>query len=169
VKVVDETGVVRGMRLAYGYAPRCELVYDTAPLVRFKRLNLLGGLDGDGALFAWPYTVNTDVFNHFIETYLLPNLKKGDFVVWDNASFHRDENLLRKLRRRGVTLVRLPRYSPEYNPIEKLWQKLKHYMKKERIDLFCELEAGVVKEMEQIKVSDIEGWYRSCGFKTSMN
>lgn len=169
VKVVDETGIVRGMRLGYGYAPRGERVHDTAPVGRGKRLNILGwmGLDGEGCLAGWVGSVNTEVFNHFIEKYLFPHLKKGDYVVWDNASFHRCEKLLRKLKRRGVKLVRLPRYSPDYNPIEMLWQKLKHYLKKARIDTFGKLEAGLLESMQQIKISDIEGWFKFCGFNVS--
>lgn len=168
--MVDETGIVRGMRLGYGYAPRGERVHDTAPVGRGKRLNILGwmGLDGDGCLAGWAGNVNTEVFNHFIEKYMLPKLKKGDYVVWDNASFHRDEKLLRKLKRRGVKLVRLPRYSPDYNPIELLWSKLKHYLKKARIDTFGQLEKGLVESMKEIKISDVEGWYRKCGFNVSM-
>jgi transposase len=127
------------------------------------------GFDGEGCLAGWSDSVNIEVFNHFSEKHMLPKLKKGDFVVWDNARFHGDTKLERKLIRRGVKLVRLPRYSPDYNPIEKLWQKLKHYLKKARIDLFSELESGVIDAMAKIKVSDIEGWYRSCGFRTSMN
>ena len=169
MKVVDEMGIVRGMRLPYGYAPRGARVHDTAPVGKGKRLNILGwmGLDGDGCLVAWSEYVNTKVFNHFIEKYLFPKLKKGDYVVWDNASFHRDEKLLRKLKRRGVKLVRLPRYSPDFNPIEMLWQKLKHNLKKARIDKFSELEDGLVDAMKEIKKSDIEGWYSHCGFKPS--
>jgi len=169
VKVVDETGIVRGMRLAYGYALRGKRVHDTAPVGRGKRLNILGWMDlkGNGCLAAWPKNVNTEVFNHFIEKYLFPKLKKGDYVVWDNASFHRDEKLLRKLKRRGVKLMRLPRYSPEYNPIEKLWQKLKHYLKKERIDQYSGLQSGLQEAMKKIKKSDVEGWYKCSGFRVS--
>ena len=158
------------MRLQYGYGPRGERVYDTAPVGRGKRLNVLGwmGLDGDGCLAAWGEHVNTKVFNHFIEKYLFPSLRKGDFVVWDNASFHRDDKLLRKLKRRGVKLVRLPRYSPDYNPIEMLWQKLKRHLKKARIDKYSQLEDGLVEAMKNLKPSDVEGWFRHCGFKPSI-
>ena len=166
VKVIDEMGIVRGMRLQYGYAPRGERVYDTAPVGKGKRLNILGwmGLDGDGYLAAWEEHVNTKTFNHFIETYLFPKLKKGDFVVWDNARFHGDEKLERKLRRRGVKLIRLPRYSPDYNPIEMLWQKLKHYLKKARIDEYAQLQNGLMEAMKTITGKDVEGWFRKCGF-----
>ena len=118
VKVIDEMGILRGMRLGYGYAPRGERVHDTAPVGRGKRLNVLGwmSLDGDGCLAGWEGSMNTIVFNHFVEKHLLPQLNKGDYVLWDNASFHRDEKLLRKLKRRGVKLVRLPRYSPVNRP-----------------------------------------------------
>lgn len=171
VKVVDEMGMVRGMRLGYGYAPRGERVHDTRPVGRGKRLNVLGwmGLDGDGCLAGWSGNVNTEVFSHFIETYLLPKLNKGDYVVWDNASFHRDESLLRKFKRKGVNLVRLPRYSPDYNPIEMLWQKLKHYLKKARIDQFSELESGLTEAMQEITITDVQGWFKHCGFSISMN
>lgn len=167
--MVDETGIVRGMRLQYGYAPRGKRVYDTAPVGRGKRLNILGwmSLDGDGCLAAWSEHVNTNVFNHFIEKYLFPSLRKGDYVVWDNASFHSDDKLLRKLKRRGVKLVRLPRYSPDYNPIEMLWQKLKRYLKKARIDQYSQLEDGLLEAMKTLKPSDAEGWFRHCGFKPS--
>ena len=169
VKVVDEMGMVRGMRLGYGYAPRGERVHDVAPVGRGKRLNVLGwmGLDGDGMLAGWKGSVNTEVFNHFIEKYLFPSLKKGDYVVWDNASFHRDERLLCKLKSRGVKLVRLPRYSPDYTPIEMLWQKLKHYIKKARIDKFGELEDGLMEAIEKIESTDVQGWFRHCGFNVS--
>jgi hypothetical protein len=169
VKVVDEMGIVRGMRLQYGYAPRGERVYDTAPVGRGKRLNILGwmSLDGDGCLAACSKYVNTKVFNHFIEKYLFPKLKKGDYVVWDNASFHGDEKLVRKLKRRGVKLVRLPRYSPDYNPIEMLWQKLKHYLKKARIDKYAQLQDGLVEAMKTVVVTDVEGWFSKCGFMPS--
>ena len=169
VKVIDEMGIVRGMRLQYGYAPRGERVHDTRPVGRGKRLNVLGwmGLDGEGSWMDG--SVNTEVFNHFIEKYLFPSLKKGDYVVWDNASFHRDERLLRKLKRRGVKLIRLPRYSPDYNPIEMLWQKLKHYLKKARIDTFGELETGLTEAMTKITFTDVQGWFRHCGFNVSTN
>lgn len=169
MKVVDETGIVRGMRLGYGYAPRGERVHDTTPVGKGKRLNILGwmGLDGAGCLARWIGSVNTRVFNHFITRYMLPRLKKGDHILWDNASIHQDKGLLNKLKRKGVKLIRLPRYSPDYNPIEMLWQKLKHYLKKARIDEFAELEKGLDEAMKKIKHSDIKGWFKHCGFNVS--
>lgn len=162
-------GLVRGMRLPYGYAPRKERVHDTKPVGRGKRLNVLGwmGLDGSGCLAGWTGSVDTKVFNHFIEKHLFPHLEKGDYVVWDNARFHGDKKLERKLKRRGVKLVRLPRYSPDYNPIELLWQKLKHYLKKARIDKFSGLEDGIQQAMKRVNVCDVEAWYRKCGFMPS--
>ena len=87
--------------------------------------------------------------------------------MWDNARFHRDEQLERKLKRRGVTRVRLPRYSPDYNPIELLWQKLKHYLKKARIDVLGQLSGGLVEAMKEVKLSDVEGGCRKRGFNVS--
>jgi len=170
VKVLDESGIVRGLRLAYGYAPRGERVYDRAPYGKGKRLNLLGwmGLDGRGCLAAYVGNVNTEVFTCFVKKRLVPKLKPGDIVVWDNASFHKGDELKEMIEKRGASIKPLPRYSPDYNPIEMLWSKLKHYVKKARADTFKDLEPAVKTALGTIKLSDVKGWYEHCGFNTSM-
>lgn len=170
VKVLDETGIIRGLRLLYGYAPRGERVYDRAPYGKGKRLNLLGwiGLDGKGCLAAYVGNVNKEVFTCFVKKRLVPELKPGDIVLWDNASFHRGDELKKMIEKRGATIKALPRYSPDYNPIELLWSKLKHYIKKARADTFKALEPAVEKALAMIKVSDVRGWYQHCGFNISM-
>ncbi len=168
--MLDESGLVRGMRLGYGYAPRGERVYDRAPLGRGKRLNLLGwlGLDGKGCLAAHAGSVNTEVFTCFVKKRLVPHLKPGDIVVWDNASFHKSDELKKLIEKRGATIKPLPRYSPDFNPIEMLWSKLKHYVKKARADTFKALEPAVQAALTTVKISDVRGWFVHCGFNTSM-
>ena len=166
VKVVDESGLVRGMRLGYGYAERGERVYDSAPAKRGKRLNMVGwmGLDGSGAVATHPGTVNGPIFRGFVHTHLLPALREGDIVIWDNHRIHQVEGLKEQIEARGAVLKPLPRYSPDLNPIEMLWSKLKHYIKKARADTEEALEQAVEAAVGLVCGADARGWFEHCGF-----
>ncbi len=86
---VDESGVVRGMRAVYGYAPRGERCVETAPFRVGKRLNLLGWMRQDsGGVTGVEGSVNAEVFERFVAESLVPSLKPGDVVIWDNARIH---------------------------------------------------------------------------------
>ncbi len=166
VKVIDESGLVRGLRLSYGYAPRGQRVYDTAPLVHRKRLNLVGwmGLDGSGVVATHVGSVSGYVFRGFVREHLVPFLKPGDIVVWDNHRIHGVEEIDQMIAACGATVKRLPRYSPDLNPIEMLWSKLKHYVKKARADTLDALEEAVTGAVSLVTASDARGWYAHCGF-----
>ena len=88
VRVVDESGLVRGMRLGYGYSERGERCYDAAPLSRGKRLSLVGwiGLDGSGCVATQASTINQPLFRGFILEHLVPTLEPGDVVVWTTTA-----------------------------------------------------------------------------------
>ncbi len=166
VKVIDESGLVRGLRLGYGYAPRGERVYDSAPLRRGKRLNMVGwmGFDGSGAVATHPGTVNAPIFRGFVLAHLLPALKPGDIVIWDNHRIHAAEGLKAQIEARGAELKPLPRYSPDLNPIELLWSKLKHFIKKARADTAEALEQAVETAVALVCGADARGWFEHCGF-----
>jgi len=111
VKVLDESGLVRGMRLGYGYAPKGERVYDSAPVKPGKRPGMVAwmGFDGSGAVATHPGTVNAPIFRGFVLAHLLPALKPGDIVIWDNHRIHEAEGLKEQIEARGAVLKPLPR------------------------------------------------------------
>lgn len=166
VVVVDESGLVRGMRLAYGYSERGQRLYDTAPLSKGKRLNLVGWmrLDGSGAVATHVGTVNGPIFRGFVFHQLVPHLRHGDIVVWDNARIHEVEGLHGAIRRQGAAVKALPPYSPDFNPIELLWSKLKHWVRKARADTLDALQEAVESAVARVCESDAMGWYQQCGF-----
>lgn len=166
IKAVDESGVVQGMRLAYGYAPRGEPLVAQAPFRTGKRLSLLGWLafDGSGAVVMHEGSVKRWHFRGFVRTHLLPSLKPGDIVLWDNARIHEAADLVEQIEARGAAVKPLPRYSPELNPIELLWSKLKHWIRKACADTAEALVKAVETATARVCASDAQGWFRHCGF-----
>lgn len=167
VKALDESGIVQGMRLAYGYAPRGERLIDHAPLRRGKRVSLIGwlGSDGSGCVAYQVGTIKRYQFRGFVLEHLLPVLKAGDIVLWDNARIHEAADVVEQIEARGASVKALPRYSPDYNPIEMLWSKLKHWIKKARADTSAALEEALESAVDRVVQSDAEGWFRHCGFQ----
>lgn len=166
VKVLDESGLVRGMRLGYGYSERGERCFDTAPLSRGKRLSLVGwiGLDGSGCVATQASTINQPLFRGFVLKHLLPTLRPGDFVVWDNHRIHDAEGLREQIEAGGARVVPLPRYSPDLSPIEPMWSKLKHVVRKLRADTTEALEQAVEVAVSLVTGEDARGWFEHCGF-----
>ena len=167
VKPVDESGVVQGMRLAYGYAKRGRRLVTHAPLRKGKRISLLGwlGFDGAGAVAMHKGTVKRYHFRGFIQQHLLAYLKPGDIVLWDNARIHEAPDLVEQIEGLGAVVKPLPRYSPDFNPIELLWSKLKHWIKKARADTEEALLVAVEEATERVSSSDARGWFLKCGFQ----
>ncbi len=166
VKVVDESGVVQGMRLAYGYAKRGKRLIEHAPLRRGRRLSLLGwlGFDGSGTVAMHEGTVCRWHFRGFIQQHLLPQLQPGDIVIWDNARIHEASDLVAQIEALGASVKPLPRYSPELNPIELMWSKLKHLIKKACADTAETLKEAVEAATLAVCASDAEGWFAHCGY-----
>ena len=165
--MVDESGISTGMRLSYGYAPRGVRVVDEAPARHGTRLSLIGWIDllGHGQVVPHWGTVGKERFRRFVVEDLVPVLEPGDIVVWDNAKIHDDAELVQQIEAQGATLKRLPRYSPDFNPIELLWSKLKHYVKKARADTAEALVAALHRAGEHIGWVDTLGWFEHCGYR----
>lgn len=164
LKWVDESGIRRGERLLYGYAPRGQRAYDTAPSGKGTRVNLLGwlGFDGSGEVAQHLGSVRTWTFRGFILHSLVPQLKPGDIVLWDNASIHKEEGLVAAIEAKGASLRRLPRYSPEKNAIELLWSKLKQLIRRARADALDHLQDVIDAAVAQVTASDARGWIQHC-------
>ncbi len=108
--------------------------------------------------------VNKEAFKEFMEEILLDELKRGDIVIMDNASIHKNSFDKRKFSRRGIRIVYLPPYCPELNPIENMWSKMKSYLRKVGTRIKENLWRTVSECMWQVTRSDREGWFRGCGY-----
>ncbi|GAK54902.1 transposase and inactivated derivatives-like protein [Candidatus Vecturithrix granuli] len=129
---VDEMGGVTGISRTSGYAPCGERAMSYEPGGKGTRLSLIGALSTAGFLGGLELEgpVNGDVFEAFVEQILVPQLRPGKVVIWDNVSFHRRESLRELIEAHGATGKFLPAYSPELNPIEECWSKVKAWLRK---------------------------------------
>ena len=129
---VDEAGMDERDNYGYGYAPSGKRFYDLKSGRRQGRVNMIAGYH-DGQLIA-PFTIegscNRTVFELWIKTCLLPTLKKGDWVIIDNATFHHGGCIAQLIADAGCQLIYLPPYSPDLNRIEKCWAWLKSRIRK---------------------------------------
>lgn len=127
VVYIDESGFAHDMPRTHGYSDKGMRCYGTHDFGAKGRTNAIGALMG-GALIAIGLisgSVNTEVFTCWVEQILLPNLPTESVVVMDNASFHKGKDMQKMLKDFGHTLLYLPPYSPDFNPIEKKWAQAK--------------------------------------------
>lgn len=124
---IDQTGFVTRPWRRHGRAVRGERVYGERTGKRERRTSLIGGLRNNKLVAPMVYrgTCNANFFNAWLERLLLPALEPGSVVVLDNATFHKSRRSVELAQGAGCRLLFLPPYSPELNPIEKLWANIK--------------------------------------------
>ncbi len=129
---LDETGVTTNMVRRYGRSPRGKRVRGYAPAGHWKITTFLAGLTRDGivAPFVIDEPMNRAIFTQYIRQYLAPELNPGDVVILDNLSSHKGTEAAELVEARGAALLFLPPYSPDLNPIEMVFAKLKHLLRK---------------------------------------
>ena len=107
-----------------------------------------------------------DIFLAFVKHQLVPNLRPGDIVVMDNLSAHKRPDIVAEIRAAGAEVLFLPPYSPEYNPIEKAWAKLKEILRRLTTVSRDAFDAAVAVAMSHVSVDDIRAWTRFAGYAT---
>jgi transposase len=124
---VDEAGFDSPLIREYGYSPKGQRLMGERSGLRFARTSIIAGL-WQGKPVAPMYFkgyCNTEVVLAWLKQELLPRLKAGMTVIWDNATFHKSSRIAEAFEKAGVTLMFLPPYSPDLNPIEQFWARLK--------------------------------------------
>ena len=124
---VDESGIDKEMNREYGRAPRGKRVYGEVRGRKFERTNIIAGKCGDKIVAPGHYKCSTDhrLFETWFSGALLKEAKPGSVIVLDNATFHRKKTLKKLAELAGCSVLFLPPYSPDLNPIEKFWSWLK--------------------------------------------
>ncbi len=124
---VDESGIDSYMHRPFGWAKRGKLVYGEISGKRYARESFVAAKCESKILapFCYQGTCNTDLFNLWVENFLVPVLEPGQVVILDNATFHKSEKTKILIENAGCRLLFLPPYSPDLNPIEIFWANLK--------------------------------------------
>ncbi len=166
IKVLDESRVEVGVRVAYGYSARGTRCYDSGPYRSGIARSMVGwlGIDGSGVVATHKGSVRGWTFRGFVHAHLVPYLKRGDVVIWDNARIHGVEGIREMIEAQGAEILPLPRYSPDLSPIEPGWSKVKQIVKRLRAATAEALEEAVAIGVDAVGASDAGGWFRHCGY-----
>lgn len=129
---IDETWTKTNMAPLRGWAPRGQRLKASVPHGHWQTLTFLAALRRDGITAPWLLDgpINGDSFRIYVERVLVPTLRPGDIVIMDNLGSHKGPAVRRAIRAAGARLLFLPKYSPDLNPIEQFFSKLKHWLRK---------------------------------------
>ena len=154
-----------------GRAPRGERLVAKVPHGHWKTTSVIAGLGLEGMRCATQVdgAVNRDVFEAFVGQVLVPVLRPGDVVILDNLSSHKGPRTPELIRAAGASLVYLPPYSPDLNPIELAFSKIKQRLRSLAHRTINALWQAMQSVLERITPSDAAGFFRHCGYATQKN
>lgn len=163
---VDESGVTTEMTRRYGRAPRGERVGEGVPVGHWHSLTLLGALTSEGLLAAMTVDSPTDgdVFLAYLEQVLCPRLRPGQIVVMDNLAAHKVDGVRERIESVGAQLLYLPPYSPDFNPIEPAWSKVKQLLRGAKARTLEVLETALGQSLSAITPQNASAWFAHCGY-----
>lgn len=124
-------------------------------------------LDGLTAPFTIDCPMDGQVFGIYVEQVLIPTLRKGDVVVMDNLSAHKRPRIQQMIEQAGASLLYLPPYSPDFNPIEMIWSKVKRLLRTIAARTVDALHDAFGHAFAAVTPADIRGCFRHCGYTTS--
>jgi transposase len=163
---LDETGLSTAMTRPYGRAPRGRRLVEAVPEAHWEMTTLISAIrrDGVAAALEFPGATDTLAFRTYVEEVLVPALRPGDIVVLDNLQAHRAGAVARALRRAGAGVWYLPPYSPDFNPIEKVWAKVKAHVRKAKARTREALWEAIARALEAVTPEDCQGCFAFCGY-----
>lgn len=163
---IDESGITTNMVRRFARALGGCRAIGRAPAGRYEKLTLLGAIAMTGllALMTIPASTDSAVFLAFIQQVLVPELRPGQVVVFDNLAPHKQPAVRAAIEGAGCRVIFLPPYTPEWNPIEPCWSKMKEFLRSRAANTRDALEAAVADAIETITAQDARGWFRHCGY-----
>ena len=149
-----------------GRSFRGQRVHASAPCGHWRTTTMISSirLDGSTACMTIEGATDTEVFRTYVDAVLCPSLKAGDIVIMDNLNPHKSAPTLELITRLGAEVIFLPPYSPDLNPIEKMWSKLKADLRSAEARTPEELEHAIGAALEKVTPNDARGWFVSCGY-----
>jgi len=158
------------MTRRYGRARQGERVREGAPAGHWRTLTLLGAITLDGLLATMTIESSTDgeVFSAYLEQVLCPRLHRGQIVVMDNLSAHKNPQVRRLIEQTGAQLLYLPAYSPDFNPIEQCWAKIKECLRAAKARALDALDQAIAAAISTITPQNSAAWFHHCGYRIQL-
>ena len=163
---LDESGAKTNLTRLRGRARRGERVHASCPAGHWQTMTMISSirLDGSTACMALEGTTDTETFRAYVRAVLVPALRLGDLVVMDNLSPHKSDQTLALIVNAGAQVLFLPAYSPDLNPIEKMWSKVKGLLRSAEARTPAELITAIGQALARVTPQDALGWFTSCGY-----
>lgn len=164
---VDESGFNTSMTRLRARAPRGERAYGKVPRNRGKNQTLIAAITLQGAMgesMTIEGATDSEVFEAYVERLLAPALQKGQVVVLDGLGAHRTQRVTQLIEARGADLVFLPSYSPDLNPIEEAFSKIKALVRKEGARVREALVEAIGRALAAVTIEDAAGWFAHAGY-----
>ena len=164
---VDECGLHTSLAPIYGYAPKGERLHLSVPRNRGKNTTLLSSMsaEGMGPSMAVEGATTARVFEAYVEKALAPSLRTGQVVVMDNLGAHRPKRIRELIEQRGCELLYLPAYSPDYNPIEEAFAKIKDLLRRAAARSKEALIEAMGAALSAITAADARGFFEHAGYR----
>ncbi len=161
---IDETGCVRNITRSHARSLSGQRAHCGNSLTRGTRISTIGALNIDGILTAFCYegTLTALLFAFFVKEFLVPVLNPSNVVILDNATSHYSEEAIAMIEATGAGVVFLPPYSPELNPIEQVWSKVKSFLKKTVISSTEELYQTIADALDMITPNEAKNCFQHC-------
>jgi transposase len=159
---LDESGVTTSMTRLYARGVGGRRVHEATPGGHWKIMTILGAMSLSGmvAIMTIEEPTDTDIFLAYVEHLLCPALKPGDVVVMDNLSAHKAPAVCQWIEKAGAELLYLPPYSPDLNPIEKAWAKLKQLLRAVKARSKETLDQAITEALPCITPDNAKAWFR---------
>jgi transposase len=161
---LDESGVTTSMTRLYARSLGGGRIHESTPGGHWKIMTILGAMSLRGMIATMTIEAATDaeIFLAYVEHVLCPALKPGDVVVMDNLSSHKVSGVRKLIETAGAEVLYLPPYSPDLNPIEKAWAKLKQLLRSVKARTKDALDQAIEEALKLISADNAQAWFRLC-------
>jgi transposase len=165
----DESAAKTNMTRLYGRSFDGERLVEKAPSGHWSTTTMLSSvrLDGTTAAMALEGSVDRSAFEAYVQQVLLPTLKPGDILVLDNLAAHKSPQVQAWVESVGAQVWFLPPYSPDLNPIEAMWSKVKAILRKLKARTQEALLAAIRQALAAVTTADVAGWFAHCGYTST--
>jgi len=163
---IDETWASTKMARTHGRCPRGERLRMAVPHGHWKTTTLVAGLGAGGVVAPWVLdgAINGNAFETYVAKVLVPELKPGEIVIMDNLSSHKRPEVRALIEAAGARVLYLPPYSPDFNPIEKAFAKLKALLRKAAERTVEGLWRAIGRLVDLITPAEARNYFESCGY-----
>ena len=166
---IDESGAKSNLTRLRGRAPLGQRLVAKIPHGYWQTSTIISAIRLAGpfapAVFDGP--ADTDIFRAYVEQVLTPSLRSGEIVVMDNLSVHKAPGIKSAIQAVGASVLYLPPYSPDFNPIEAMWSKIKSHLRSAAARTFDTVCDAVADALTRVTTTDCQGFFQNCGYATA--